>query len=87
MWTLVEAAFSEAPRMEEYVLDFENKVGGVTECETGVTSTRNKLGEFDNRDKQKAIFEARLQYLKQNSNNKTPSKVLYTTGRHIYSNP
>ncbi len=78
MWTLVEAAFSEAPRMEEYVLDFENKVGGVTECETGVTSTRNKLGD---------IFEARLQYLKQNSNNKTPSKVLYTTGGHIYSNP
>ncbi len=87
MLTSVEAAFSEAPRMEEYVLDFENKVGGVTECETGVTSTRNKLGEFDNRDKQKAIFEARLQYLKQNNNNETPSKVLYTTGRRIYSNP
>lgn len=72
MWTLVEAAFSEAPRMEEYVLDFENKVGGVTECETGVTSTRNKLGD---------IFEARLQYLKQNSKNKTPLEDIFTVIR------
>lgn len=76
MWTLVEAAFSEAPSM-----DFENKVGGVTECETGVTSTRNKLGEFDNRNKQKAIFEARLQYLKQNSKNKTPLEDIFTVVR------